>query len=93
MARHHNINGNIVPFTAQEEAEWDANEAAYAEQKAKEVKAEPKPYVAKRKLAYPSIGDQLDMLWHTMDKDMELQHKFYDFYQTIKKVKVSHPKK
>jgi hypothetical protein len=93
MARHHNINGNIVPFTAQEEAEWDANEAAYAEQKAKEVKAEPKPYVAKRKLAYPSIGDQLDMLWHTMDKDNELQHKFYDFYQTIKKVKVAHPKK
>jgi len=93
MSRHHNINGNIVPFTAQEEAEWDANEAAYAEQKAKEVKAEPKPYVAKRKLAYPSIGDQLDMLWHTMDKDNELQHKFYDFYQTIKKVKVAHPKK
>jgi len=93
MARHHNINGNIVPFTAQEEAEWDANEAAYAEQKAKEVKAEPKPYVAKRKLAYPSIGDQLDMLWHTMDKDNELQHKYYDFYQTIKKVKVAYPKK
>ena len=93
MARHHNINGNIVPFTAQEEAEWDANEKAYAEQKAKEVKAEPKPYVAKRKLAYPSIGDQLDMLWHTMDKDNELQHKYYDFYQTIKKVKVAYPKK
>ena len=29
------------------------------------------------------------MLWHTMDKDNELQHKFYDFYQTIKKVKSS----
>ena len=42
--------------------------------------------------AYPPIGDQLDMLWHTMDKDMELQHKFYDFYQTIKKVKVQFPK-
>ena len=93
MARHHNINGNIVPFTAEEEAEWDANEAAYAEQKAKEVKTEPKPYVSKRKLAYPEIGDQLDMLWHTMDKDMELQNKFYDFYQTIKKVKVDYPKK
>jgi hypothetical protein len=31
MARHHLINGNIVPFTAQEEAQWDANEAAYAD--------------------------------------------------------------
>ena len=52
-----------------------------------------KGYVSQRKNAYPSIGDQLDMLWHTMDKDNELQHKFYDFYQTIKKVKVAHPKK
>ena len=93
MARHHNINGNIVPFTAEEEAEWDAREAAYAKQKANEVSIESKDYVNKRKLAYPAIGDQLDMLWHTMDKDMELQHKFYDFYQTIKKVKVAHPKK
>jgi len=42
---------------------------------------------------YPSIGDQLDMLWHTMDKNTELQHNFYDFYQTIKKVKVAYPKK
>ena len=28
MARHHNINGNIVPFTAAEEAARDAEEAA-----------------------------------------------------------------
>ena len=27
MARHHNINGNIVPFTAEEEAARDAEEA------------------------------------------------------------------
>tara|TARA_R100001463_G_scaffold131730_1_gene191947 strand:- start:478 stop:828 length:351 start_codon:yes stop_codon:yes gene_type:complete len=51
-----------------------------------------KGYVSLRKNAYPEIGDQLDMLWHTMDKDNELQHKFYDFYQTIKKVKVTYPK-
>lgn len=50
-------------------------------------------YEQQRRNAYPKIGDQLDMLWHTMDKDMELQNKFYDFYQTIKKVKVAHPKK
>jgi hypothetical protein len=28
MTRHHNINGNIVPFTAEEEAARDAEEAA-----------------------------------------------------------------
>ena len=30
MARHHNINGNIVPFTAAEEAQRDAEELAFA---------------------------------------------------------------
>ena len=30
MTRHHNINGNIVPFTAAEEAQRDAEELAYA---------------------------------------------------------------
>ena len=29
MVRHHNINGNIVPFTAEEEAARDAEEAAW----------------------------------------------------------------
>ena len=58
-----------------------------------EVQAEYDANQYQRDRVYPSIGDQLDMLWHTMDKDNELQHKFYDFYQTIKKVKVAHPKK
>ena len=31
MARHHLINGNIVPFTAEEEAQWDAKELEYAD--------------------------------------------------------------
>ena len=31
MARHHNINGNIVPFTAEEEAQRDAEEQAYSD--------------------------------------------------------------
>ena len=92
MPRHHLINGIKVPFTAQEEAEWDANEAAYAAKKAKEVKTEPKPYVAKRKLAYPQIGDQLDMLWHSIDKNPDLKTKFFDFYETIKAVKVKYGK-
>ena len=92
MPRHHNINGNIVPFTAQEEAEWDANEAAYAAQKAKEVKTESKPYVAKRKSAYPPIGDQLDMLWHSIDENAELKQKYFAFYEAIKSVKVKYPK-
>ena len=65
------------------------------EAKMNEMANEPEQsnYAQQRRSAYPEIGDQLDMLWHTMDKDNELQHKFYDFYQTIKKVKVAYPKK
>jgi hypothetical protein len=63
------------------------------EAKMAELQAEYDANQYQRDRVYPSIGDQLDMLWHTMDKNTELQHKFYDFYQTIKKVKVAHPKK
>ena len=63
------------------------------EAKMTELQAEYDANEYQRERVYPSIGDQLDMLWHTMDKNTELQHQFYDFYQTIKKVKVAHPKK
>ena len=90
MARHHNINGNIVPFTAEEEAQRDAEEAAFAEAQAKII---PTPaYVSKRKSAYPNIGDQLDMLWHSIDQNSALKSQYFDFYEAIKAVKVKHPK-
>ena len=38
------------------------------------------------------IGDQLDMLWHSIDQDAELKQKYFDFYQAIKSVKVKYPK-
>ena len=63
------------------------------EAKMTELQAEYDANEYQRERVYPSIGDQLDILWHTMDKNTELQHQFYDFYQTIKKVKVAHPKK
>ena len=90
MARHHNINGNIVPFTAEEEAARDAEEAAFEEAQANIV---PTPaYVSQRKSAYPSIGDQLDMLWHSIDQNSALKSQYFDFYEAIKSVKVKHPK-
>jgi len=90
MARHHNINGNIVPFTAEEEAARDAEEAAFAEAQANII---PTPaYVSQRKSAYPSIGDQLDMLWHSIDQNPSLKSEYFEFYEAIKAVKVKHPK-
>ena len=90
MARHHNINGNIVPFTTEEEAQRDAEEAAWA---AKQAAIVPTPaHVSQRKSAYPSIGDQLDMLWHSIDQNPALKSQYFDFYEAIKVVKVKHPK-
>ena len=90
MARHHNINGFIVPFTAEEEAARDAEEAAFAEAQANII---PTPaYVSQRKSAYPSIGDQLDMLWHSIDQNPSLKSEYFEFYEAIKAIKVKHPK-
>jgi len=65
------------------------------EAKMNEMANEPEQskYAEQRRNAYPEIGDQLDMLWHTIDKDITLQHKYYDFYQAILKVKAKYPKK
>jgi hypothetical protein len=90
MARHHNINGNIVPFTAEEEAARDAEEAAFAKAQANIVSTPA--YVSQRKSAYPSIGDQLDMLWHSIDQNPALKSEYFEFYEAIKAVKVKHPK-
>ena len=64
------------------------------EAKMAEVQAElnAKQYQNDRANAYPSIGDQLDMLWHSIDQDAELKQKYFDFYQAIKSVKVKYPK-
>ena len=49
-------------------------------------------YAQQRRNAYPPIGDQLDMLWHSIDKDPQLKSKYFDFYEAIKAVKAKYPK-
>jgi len=49
-------------------------------------------YVDKRRLAYPTIGDQLDMLWHAIDADATLKSDYADFHTALKAVKDANPK-
>ena len=56
------------------------------------VDSEQSNYAQQRRNAYPEIGDQLDMLWHSIDQDAELKQKYFDFYQAIKSVRVKYPK-
>ena len=90
MTRYKLVNGEMTQLTAEEETARDAEEAQAVIDK--EVKIAPKPYVAKRKLAYPQIGDQLDMLWHSIDQNAELKQKYFAFYEAIKAVKAKYPK-
>ena len=85
MALHKIINGLKVVCTDEEEAEirarWKANDA--------DVKKTT--YVTDRKGEYPSIADQLDMLWHSMDDGQ--MPRIEPFYSTIADVKKKYPKK
>jgi hypothetical protein len=57
MPRFHTTANGPVPFTAEEEAARDAEEAAWAAEQAK-IR-----YQRQRAAEYPAIGDQLDALW------------------------------
>jgi len=57
-----------------------------------ELQAEYDAKQYQRDRVYPSIGDQLDMLWHSIDKNPSLKSEYFEFYEAIKAVKVKHPK-
>ena len=64
------------------------------EAKMNEMANEPEQsqYAELRRNAYPEIGDQLDMLWHSIDQDAQLKSKYFNFYEALKAVKVKYPK-
>ena len=62
------------------------------EAKMVEVQADYDAKQYQRDRVYPSIGDQLDMLWHSIDKNPSLKSEYFEFYEAIKAVKVKHPK-
>ena len=49
-------------------------------------------YEHERMMAYPTVGDQLDMLWHAIDANETLKTQFADFYNAIRAVKDAYPK-
>jgi len=80
-----NVSGLTKP-TEEQLATYE--DAANAEESNQAVKS----YITKRKTAYPPIGDQLDMLWHSIDKNPDLKTQYFDFYEAIKAVKVKYGK-
>jgi len=62
------------------------------EAKMVELQAEYDANQYQRDRIYPSIGDQLDMLWHSIDQNPKLKSEYFEFYEAIKAVKIKHPK-
>ena len=74
------------PQPTQEELEtaWTQIQTAY----------DAKAYARTRETAYPSIGEQLDMLWHAVDTGdwTPTKVKTTEFYTALKAVKDANPK-
>jgi len=58
MSRHHMTAEGPVPFTPEEETEWDAREAVEM------AKFAATAYQNQRAAEYPSFADQFDLLYH-----------------------------
>jgi len=83
------------------EAEYNAKDitwgegvtpVTWSEIQTKITELESKEYQEDRAVAYPKIGDQLDMLYHAIDADETLKTQFNDFYTAVKAVKDANPK-
>ena len=88
------VNGIEIELTKKEIISKQTEEQAWLEQQSKNNQTikEQAPYINQRKNSYPSIGDQLDMLWHSIDQNPKLKSEYFEFYEAIKAIKVKHPK-
>tara|TARA_B100000963_G_scaffold315440_1_gene294568 strand:+ start:832 stop:1104 length:273 start_codon:yes stop_codon:yes gene_type:complete len=84
------VDGILVDLNVEEIAEKEAEDLVWLKKQSKYK--EQAPYINQRKNAYPPIGDQLDMLWHSIDQDPALKTKYFHFYEAIKAIKVKYPK-
>ena len=90
------LDPNSIFVIREPEIEWIENPSSLNEEqiqaKLAELQAEydAKQYQRDRKLEYPEIGDQLDMLFHAIDAGA--LDKNSDFYTTLKAVKDKYPK-
>jgi len=85
MVLNKNVNGINIQCSEEEEAEIRAEWAASRKSVADNA------WLNGRTSEYPKISDQLDMLWHSMDK-AEIPGKGIEWYEMIKAVKDKYPK-
>jgi len=83
------LNPSVVTIHDNTAYDSDGNEVSY-DADAVQTLMDSKAYIDSRQAEYPSIGDQLDMLWHAIDAGT--LDTTSDFYTTIAAVKNDNPK-
>ncbi len=83
------VNGVLVAMTAEEETAYLADKAAAEAAEASDLASNG--YKVQRLMAYPKLGDQLDMIWHAINSGLPLDLTS-DFYLALKAVKDTYPK-
>jgi len=86
MPNFHYVNNEYIQLTDAEETALKADQDGHAADRA------ANGYKEDRQVSYPSIGDQLDLLFHAIDADADLKVKLSGFYNAIKAVKDKYPK-
>jgi len=91
MTRYHNINGELVAFTADQETARDAEEAASVVEKA------ATQYIRNREKfgtkSYPELSEQLDQLFRDVAAGkFGADAQTGEWYTAIKEVKDTNPK-
>ena len=91
MTRYHNINGELIPFSAAEEAARDKEEAASVVEKA------ATQYIRNREKfgtkSYPELSEQLDQLFRDVAAGkFGAEAQTGEWYTAIKEVKDTNPK-
>ena len=91
MTRYHNINGELIPFTTEEETARDAEEAASAVEKAATQYIRNREYEGTK--TYPELSEQLDQLFRDVTAGkFGADAQTGEWYTTIKEVKDTNPK-
>jgi len=91
MTRYHNINGELIAFSAAEEAARDAEESAALTEKA------ATQYIRNREKfgtkSYPELSEQLDQLFRDVAAGkFGAEAQTGEWYTAIKEVKDTNPK-
>ena len=91
MTRYHNINGELIAFSAEEEKAREAEEAASVVEKAATQYIRNRQYEGSN--TYPKLSEQLDQLFRDVAAGkFGADAQTGEWYITIKAVKDTNPK-